>query len=139
MEVSLLEVDVVGHSGLSGMEARQVERLLAALVITTPGYAPFFLPAVFGFAGGASTAAADRIAIRIDYTTRGHGLVATLAGPVVPLTTLGLLEACLRRPFGSRRVLALIHWQALKLWLKEIPVYTRPEPPAGLIHTRRAA
>lgn len=37
------------------------------------------------------------------------------------------------------RVIAWIHWQALKLWLKEVPVYTRPEPPAGLIHSRRAA
>ena len=73
--------------------------------------------------------AADRIAIRIDYTTRGHGLVATLAGPVVPLTTLGLLEACLRRPFGSRRVLALIHWQALKLWWKGVAFRHRPLPP----------
>ncbi|MEM6578009.1 MAG: DUF1365 family protein, partial [Pseudomonadota bacterium] len=37
---------------------------------------------------------------------------------------------CLRRPFGTRRVMALIHWQALKLWWKGAFFRTRPEPPA---------
>ncbi|MEL7395709.1 MAG: DUF1365 family protein, partial [Pseudomonadota bacterium] len=32
-------------------------------------------------------------------------------------------------PFGSRRVLALIHWQALKLWFKGARFKSRPEPP----------
>lgn len=73
---------------------------------------------------------ADRVAIRIDYSAKGHGLVATLAGPVAPLTTAGLIGACLRRPFGSRRVLALIHWQALKLWWKGVAFRSRPLPPA---------
>ncbi|MCF1710551.1 DUF1365 domain-containing protein [Tabrizicola sp. J26] len=72
----------------------------------------------------------DRIAIRIDYTAKGHGLVATLAGPVVPLTNSGIIAACLRRPLGSRRVLALIHWQALKLWWKGVAFRNRPLPPA---------
>lgn len=59
----------------------------------------------------------DHIGIWIDYrTAEGGGLVATLTGSRRPLTTASLLKACLRRPFGSRRVLALIHWQALKLW-----------------------
>jgi DUF1365 family protein len=35
----------------------------------------------------------------------------------------------LRRPFGSRRVLTLIHWQALKLWWKKAGYRSRPEPP----------
>jgi DUF1365 family protein len=60
----------------------------------------------------------DRIGIWIDYLTATGGLVATLTGPRVPLTNRGILAACLRRPFGSRRVLGLIHWQALKLWWK---------------------
>jgi DUF1365 family protein len=71
----------------------------------------------------------DKIGIWIDYRTEGHGVYTNLLGPRRPLTTLGLVGACLRRPFGSRRVLGLIHWQALKLWWKGAHYRTRPTPP----------
>lgn len=71
-----------------------------------------------------------RIGIWIDYTTEGGGLFTNLTGPRLPLTNAAILRACLRRPFGSRRVLALIHWQALKLALKGVKFRTRPAPPA---------
>lgn len=78
----------------------------------------------------------DRIAIRIDYA-QGHGtLVATLTGPRHPLTNRALLRAALRRPFGTRRVLTLIHWQALKLWWKGATFRGRPTPPATEISGR---
>lgn len=60
----------------------------------------------------------DLVNIRIDYGRPDGGLIATLTGPRRPATTRSLLGAMLRRPFGSRRVVALIHWQALKLWWK---------------------
>jgi DUF1365 family protein len=72
----------------------------------------------------------DRINIRIDLSAHGEGLIATLTGKRETLTNRGILAACLRRPFGSRRVLGLIHWQALKLWWKGAKFHTRPEPPA---------
>ncbi|GHF42128.1 DUF1365 domain-containing protein [Seohaeicola zhoushanensis] len=72
----------------------------------------------------------DRIGIRIDYGREARGLVATLTGPRAPLTNRSILSMLLRRPFGSRRVLALIHWQALKLWWKGARFRHRPEPPA---------
>ena len=71
----------------------------------------------------------DRIGIWIDYTTPTGGLYTNLIGPRLPLTNAGILASALRRPFGSRRVLALIHWQALKLWLKRAGFNTRPTPP----------
>ncbi|MEM6587328.1 MAG: DUF1365 domain-containing protein [Pseudomonadota bacterium] len=71
----------------------------------------------------------DRIGIWIDFTGGNGGLIATLVGNRKPLTTAGLVRACFRRPFGSRRVLALIHWQALKLWFKGARFRSRPEPP----------
>jgi DUF1365 family protein len=40
-----------------------------------------------------------------------------------------LIAAFLRRPFGSLRVLALIHWQAAKLWWKGARYRTRPAAP----------
>ncbi|MEO6301155.1 MAG: DUF1365 domain-containing protein [Paracoccaceae bacterium] len=71
----------------------------------------------------------DRIGIWIDFTAGNGGLIATLTGKREPLTNAGILRACLRRPFGSRRVLALIHWQALKLWWKGAGFRSRPLPP----------
>lgn len=71
----------------------------------------------------------DAINIVIDYATGNGGLVATLKGPRVPLTTAAMLRALVRRPLGSRRVLGLIHWQALKLWWKGARFRTRTEPP----------
>jgi DUF1365 family protein len=72
----------------------------------------------------------DRIGIWIDYTAGQGGLIATLTGRRVPLTNSGILRACLRRPFGSRRVLALIYWQAAKLYWKGASFRHRPAPPA---------
>lgn len=71
----------------------------------------------------------DRIAIRIDFSDGADGLVATLTGRRRPLTASSLLGAMLRRPLGARRVLALIHWQALRLWWKGARYARRPEPP----------
>ena len=73
---------------------------------------------------------ADRIGIWIDFTAGENGVIATLVGRRKRLTNGAILWACLRRPFGSRRVLALIHWQAVKLWWKGAAYRARPEPPA---------
>jgi DUF1365 family protein len=72
----------------------------------------------------------DKIGIFIDYQTGNGGLLATLTGKRRPLTNGAILRAAVRRPFGSRRVLGLIHWQALKLWWKGARFHSRPKPPA---------
>ena len=71
----------------------------------------------------------DRVGVWIDYSAGNGGLIATLTGKRKVLTNAGILRAMLRRPFGARRVLALIHWQALKLWWKGATFRQRPEPP----------
>lgn len=71
-----------------------------------------------------------RIGIWIDYDRPDGGLIATLTGARRPLTNGSILRAVLRRPFGARRVLALIHWQALKLWIKGAVYRSRPEAPS---------
>lgn len=73
---------------------------------------------------------AEKVGVWIDYTAGNGGLIATLTGRRRPLTNGGILKAMLRRPFGARRVLALIHWQALKLWWKGARFRARPVPPA---------
>lgn len=71
----------------------------------------------------------DTIGIWIDYSRGNGGLIATLTGPRKPITNTAIIKAALRRPFGSRRVLALIHWQAVKLWWKGATFRSQPEPP----------
>ena len=71
----------------------------------------------------------DSIGIWIDYSRGNGGLLATLTGKREPLTNGSILRAALRRPFGSRRVLALIHWQAIKLWWKGATYNPHPKPP----------
>lgn len=72
---------------------------------------------------------ADRVGVWIDYGQAAGGLMATLTGRRVALTNVGLIRALLRRPFGSRRVLGLIHWQALRLWWRGAKYHPRPVPP----------
>ena len=71
----------------------------------------------------------DKIGNWIDLQIPGGGVMANLIGPRRPLRTVDILRALLRRPFGSRRVLGLIHWQAFKLWRKGAKYRKRPSPP----------
>jgi len=73
------------------------------------------------------------INIRILYENGENGVVATLVGSRKPATNASLLWAALRRPLGAARVVALIHWQALVLWLKRAPFFRKPVPPEPLV------
>lgn len=82
----------------------------------------------------------ESLTVHVDEYAAGEKVFdATFTARREPLTSAALARALVRHPLMPVRVIAWIHWQALKLWMKEVPVYTRPEPPAGLIHTRRAA
>jgi len=70
-----------------------------------------------------------RIGIVIDFSTRTGGVRATLYGRLKPLTSAGIAAMLVSRPLGSRRVLALIYWQALKLFWKRAKFRARPMPP----------
>ena len=64
----------------------------------------------------------------------GHeGVRATLAGPRRPASNRSLIGAAIARPAGGARVMALIYWQALRLWLKKAPFLRKPPPPQDLI------
>jgi len=80
----------------------------------------------------------DRVGVWIEYGHDAGGLIATFCGPRCALTNSGILRSAFRRPFGARRVLALIHWQALKLWWKGAAYRTRPEPPRTEVSARVA-
>lgn len=72
----------------------------------------------------------DGIAIDIRYgDADGDLLVATQTGRRVALTTRNLLSAIARHPLVTLKVIAGIHWEALKLWRKGARFHRRPDPP----------
>jgi len=67
---------------------------------------------------------------RILETDReGPLLSATFSGRQVPLTDASLLRLTARIPFLTFKIVAGIHWEALKLWLKGARYVSRPAPP----------
>lgn len=78
------------------------------------------------------TAAADpqRHMARIDYDDNDGPLILTsLTGVAAAVTDRRLLRAFFGYPLMTFGVMAKIHWQALRLWLKRVPFFTKPIPP----------
>ncbi len=72
----------------------------------------------------------DTVAVRILETdANGPILAATFHGTPQGLTTGALVRAFVRLPFLTLKVMAGIHWEALRLWLKGVKFHRRPAPP----------
>jgi DUF1365 family protein len=76
--------------------------------------------------------AAERWLARIDYFD-DDGAVPLLetwfsgcAAPVTPASTRGLAW---RYPFLTAAVVARIHWQAVRLWMRRVPYFAKPAAP----------
>ena len=70
------------------------------------------------------------IVCRIELHEDGAPLINTsISGLAQELTKSVLYIAFLRYPLMSLGVIGRIHWQALKLWLKGVPFYSKPKPP----------
>jgi len=72
----------------------------------------------------------DRLALSIrESDPEGEFLVATLTGERREMTDRALLRQFLRVPFMSFKIIAAIHWQAIRLMLRGVKYTNRPEPP----------
>jgi DUF1365 family protein len=69
----------------------------------------------------------DKLQLRIDdYDKAGERFfISTLTGTRQPLTDANLLKYFLSFPLITLKVIGLIHWQALKLWLKKLPFHRK--------------
>jgi len=59
----------------------------------------------------------------------GTLLYASFSGKREPLTSRTSLTSFLRFPLLTLKVIGGIHWEALKLWLKGVPLVRHPAPP----------
>ena len=72
----------------------------------------------------------EKTVARIDYDDASGPLIETsVSGTLEPLTKASIRKALLRYPAMTFGVIARIHWQALKLWLKRVPFVPKPKPP----------
>lgn len=76
-------------------------------------------------------APSEALTLLIDGFDREGLLIATaMRGRRRPLTDRTLLTAALAMPLLTLKVTAGIHWEALRLWLKGVPLTSRVLPPA---------
>jgi DUF1365 family protein len=59
----------------------------------------------------------------------GDLLHTAISGTAAPLTGARLMGAFFGYPWMTLGVMARIHWQALRLWLKRVPFFSKPQPP----------
>jgi DUF1365 family protein len=65
----------------------------------------------------------------LEQDHNGPLLVATFAARRQEISTTSVLQSFFRYPLLTLKVIGGIHWEALKLWAKGIPLVHRPGPP----------
>jgi uncharacterized protein len=82
----------------------------------------------------------ERVAISISARDKeGPVLIARLSASRIPLEDRTLLRALLAYPFLTLKVVAAIHWEALRLWLKGVRLTERPTQVSGRTTLGRAS
>lgn len=74
----------------------------------------------------------DRLAVYVNNYERGADrpfFRSSLTGHSTPLTSRSLLTYSLRFPLVTLKVITLIHWHALKLFLKKVPFHRKSQNP----------
>lgn len=79
----------------------------------------------------------DRVTAHIDVLRGGERVFdTTLSAERRDLDSSVLLRTVARHPHLGLWTLGLIHYQALRLWMRKAPFFSKPAPPAGAWRTR---
>lgn len=79
-------------------------------------------------------AGADKTVVRIDYDDADGPLLETsVSGTLQPVTAAAIRHALWQYPAMTFGVVARIHWQALRLWLKRVRFIGKPRPPEHFV------
>lgn len=74
------------------------------------------------------------VAVAIHETDQdGTLLFASFSGDRQNLAPWTMVKTFLAYPLMTLKVIGGIHWEALKLWRKGVPLVKRPEPPASMV------
>jgi len=74
----------------------------------------------------------SRTVARIDFDDAAGPLIETsVSGALEPLNSASLRRALWRYPVMTLGVVARIHWQAIKLFVKKAPFFGKPMPPSS--------
>jgi len=66
--------------------------------------------------------------VRIDnHDAEGLVLTSSIRGKSAPLTSARLFWCAVKYPLLSVKIIGLIHWHALRLWLKRVPFFRKSE------------
>ncbi len=76
----------------------------------------------------------SRTVARIDYDDAQGALINTsVSGDLQPLDAQAVRKALFSYGAMTLAVIARIHWQALKLFFKRVPFFSKPSPPTVLV------
>jgi DUF1365 family protein len=73
---------------------------------------------------------ADRVVARVEHDDdQGPLLVTSVSGELAPASAARQRRAFFGQPLMTFGVIARIHWQALRLFAKRVPFFTKPQAP----------
>ncbi|MGE5863581.1 MAG: DUF1365 domain-containing protein [Rhizobacter sp.] len=82
----------------------------------------------------AAPAARARTVVRIDHEdAEGVLLQTSVSGELTPLDAASRRAAFFGMPLMTLGVIARIHWQAVKLWRKRVPFFSKPPAPGTFV------
>ena len=88
----------------------------------------------FRFLRAGADGGPERVVVRVDHHDAGGPLLLTsVSGALEPLTAVAVRRALWRQPLMTLLLIARIHWQALRLALKRVPFFSKPDPPAQFV------
>ncbi len=77
---------------------------------------------------------AERLLACVDHDdAQGPVITTAISGELQTLTPAAVRRAVWGWPVMTVGVMARIHWQALRLWLKRVPFVRKPEPPSHFV------